>query len=211
MKKTLLLLTFISAATLSFAQTIGVGIKGGLNLSSQSASDGGTTASSSTSTGFHVGGFVDVGLGSWSIQPSLLYTTKGAKSDDSKLTLNYIEVPVDVLYHIPVGVGNIFIGAGPYAALGINGKIKGPIVVTATSGLSSSMATSVYESDVTYGSGPFDFKKLDYGINAMGGLKLANGLLFSVGYDFGLANVINDNNIKLKNNTFMVSVGFSFL
>ena len=125
MKKLFLLSIVLIGATGAFAQTITYGIKAGLNFSEISASVDNITASSNNLTGFHVGGVIDIGYKSFSIQPGILYTTKGGSSTDvvddgsqttgasaSKVTLNYLEIPINFLYRSPAGKGNVFIGGG---------------------------------------------------------------------------------------------------
>ena len=129
MKKAFLsLLCLMGIISFSLAQSINVGIKAGVNFSKLAASSGGLTLTSSSTTGFHVGAVVDLGFDNWSLQPGLLYSTKGgtygsaADGGTAKLTLNYVEVPVNLLYNIPLVVGKVFIGGGPYFGYGISGK-----------------------------------------------------------------------------------------
>lgn len=53
----------------------------------------------------------------FSIEPSLMWASKGA----TKVRLNYLELPVQGVFHI----GNVFaINVGPYLAYGVSGKDK---------------------------------------------------------------------------------------
>jgi len=186
MKKLLLAMCLMGAVGFSFAQTVSFGIKGGVNFASLAASGGGFSVNSSNITGFHVGGVADIGIGkTFSLQPGILYTTKGA----SGLTLGYIEVPVNLLYNSEAGSGKFFVGAGPYIGYG----------VSASNGNS-------------FGSGANDIAALDYGINTLVGYRFTSGLTFSGGYGFGLANLDNDktDNFTIKNNVTSISVGFFF-
>lgn len=50
-----------------------------------------------------------------------LHGNNTSVTDEYKL--HYLEVPLDFIGHVPVGDGaNIFLGAGPYFAWGLNGK-----------------------------------------------------------------------------------------
>jgi len=223
MKKPLLVLCFVGSMFSSFAQSVTFGIKSGLNLSNISETSSGSTNSYSSLTGYHVGAFADFDLGTLSIQPAVLYTTKGGHDDETQtlvsggvtytlrgtedITLNYLEVPVNVLYHVPVTIGKIFIGGGPYIAYGLSGKDSA--VATATGGGSSS--TNSQSSNITFGSAQGDVKNPDYGVNILGGVTLKRGLTLSVGYGIGLANLSNDSSTTVKNNGFSFSVGFSIL
>ncbi len=85
MKKILLFsMIFLAALTVSNAQISG-GIKGGLNFANVDA-----TGDPDGKTGFHFGAFANIGLAGISLQPEILYSTKGA--DDFDLT--YVEVPI---------------------------------------------------------------------------------------------------------------------
>jgi hypothetical protein len=226
MKKIILLLCLLGSTGALFAQSARFGINAGLNLSTLSYSSSGQTNATSSLAGFHIGAFADFGLGAVSIQPGILYTTKGGKDDVSgtstvgsstltyhatdQINLNYIEVPVNVLYHIPVVVGNIFIGGGPYVAMGVSGKEKTSDTYTQTGG-STASGSSASESNLSFGNSSGDIKNPDYGINLLGGIRLKSGLLFSAGYGFGLANLSNVSGSKTKNNGFSLSIGYSFL
>lgn len=194
----------------SLAQSINVGIKAGVNFSKLAASSGGLTLTSSSTTGFHVGAVVDLGFDNWSLQPGLLYSTKGgtygsaADGGTAKLTLNYVEVPVNLLYNIPLVVGKVFIGGGPYFGYGISGK-------GTTTGAFTSTGSGTETQNLTFGSGPGDTKNPDYGVNFIGGFRFNTGLSFSVGYGLGLGNLSNDSSATIKNNVVSVSVGYFFL
>src|SRR5690606_37630569 len=80
-------------------------------------------------TSFQIGGLVDVPLAtSFSLQPGITLSGKGFKveGDDEgdsftyQENIMYLEVPVNAVYK----VGNIYFGAGPYAAFALSGKYK---------------------------------------------------------------------------------------
>jgi len=221
MKKALLILCIVSSVVSSFAQSIKFGFKGGVNLSNLQETESGASSSGSMVTGSHIGVFADLGLGAWSIQPAVLYTTKGGRNDvagtittngstytytgTEQLTLNYVEVSVNFLYHIPVVIGKIFIGGGPYVAIGTSGNDA--LSTTATN--NGVTATNSGTASVTFGSAVGDIKNPDYGINLTGGITLKNGILFGISYGAGLANLANDGS-TLHNNNISFSVGYSF-
>ncbi|MDP9048564.1 MAG: PorT family protein, partial [Bacteroidota bacterium] len=191
-----------------FAQSVSFGVKAGANFSKLTTSSSGISVTSSSLTGFHVGAVADIGLGDWSLQPGLLYSTKGgtygtASDGTVKLALNYLEVPVNLLYNIHVGVGKVFIGAGPYLGWGVSGK------GTAT-GAATSTGSGTETNNITFGSGANDTKNPDFGINILGGFRFTSGLSLSAGYGIGLANLSNDNSGTIKNNVVSLSVGYFF-
>lgn len=214
MKKLFLLTIALIGAASTFAQTITYGIKAGVNFSQISASVQNITASSNNLTGFHVGGVIDFGVSkSFSIQPGILYTTKGGSSTDvtsdgtgsganaSKITLNYLEIPVNFLYHAPAGKGSVFIGGGPYVGIGLSGSA--PLVDQ--NGQSTGQKQSIH-----FGSTVDDIANPDYGINLLGGYKFENNLTLSVGYGIGLANLSNEDIGKIHNRSLNFSIGFFF-
>src|ERR1700731_1378844 len=116
MKKSFLLSILVIAAAGLYGQTISYGIDAGLNrtkLSVTSYSPPGTgisvPVSDSYLNGFHAGGLLDIGFDSFSIQPGVLFSTKGGNSSASfseslfgqtfkasskvKTTLDYVELP----------------------------------------------------------------------------------------------------------------------
>lgn len=215
MKKTLLLLCFLGGVSLSYAQSTKFGVIGGLNLATLSSTTSGSTNSSSSLAGFHIGVFADFEVTpSLSIQPGILYSLKGGTDDASqtsgsttihatdKVTLNYIEVPVNVYYHIPVTPGNIFVGGGPYVGWGLSGKEKVDV---------SGSTTYSASQNVTFGSNSGDIKNPDYGINLGAGIALKSNLLFKIGYGIGIANLSNQSGSTGHNDVLSLSVGYSFL
>jgi hypothetical protein len=65
-----------------------------------------------------------VGTGTY-LQPGVLYSQKGAEFEDSaELQLNYIEIPVNLVYKPVLGAGRLLLGFGPYVGFGLGGKLK---------------------------------------------------------------------------------------
>jgi len=198
MKKSLLLFAAaLGFATVSYAQT-SYGLKAGVTFPNVKFSQSGLSVSPSSSTSFYLTGYADVNIASnLSIQPGLSLQGKGYKISDEgetfKQDLMYLEVPVNFVYYVPAGSGNLFLGAGPYAAYGISSK-------TFFAGESES--------------GSFDdagLNAFDAGLNVLGGYKLANGFLINAGYGIGLTNMGKDSgDAKAKNRVFSVGIGFQF-
>ncbi|WP_413668751.1 porin family protein [Mucilaginibacter sp. Mucisp86] len=206
MKKTLLSLCLLMASFAAFAQLPTFGVKGGVNFATLHATVDGFSGSgnSGSLTSFNVGAFVDFKFGNVSLQPALNFTGKGGSSsfavDDetssnSKVKLYYLQVPVNVVYHVPAVVGDFYFGAGPYLGMGISGKAKDD---------------SGNSEDVKFGSGQDEIKRTDAGLNAIVGFKFKTGFLINANYDWGLTNITNVDGIKLTNRVFGVSVGYAF-
>lgn len=213
MKKILLLAGLTIASLTTFAQTTTFGVNAGANFSKLTSSADGGSASTQSLTGFHVGGVVDIGFSEqFSIQPGLLFSTKGGKSSynidvdgtnfsgSAKITLNYLEVPVNFIYKAPAGEGNVFIGAGPYVGYGLS----------ASSSVTGDGATQDGEG-TKFGSGDDDIKRVDFGVNFLVGYQLKQGLAISAGYGLGIANLSNSSdNGNTKNQVVTVSLGYFF-
>lgn len=226
MRKLLLSLFLTGSSLAALAQLPTFGIKGGVNFSTLSASGtpnnvvAGTnlTSSSGSVTSFNLGVFADVKFGDISLQPALNFTGKGGTFDGatgmlpdgstsqvhSKYNLYYIQVPINLVYHIPVVIGEIYLGAGPYGGIGIHGKTKLTAINAQTGSFGSSQGTK-------FGNDAGDIKRTDFGADAIAGLKLKGGLLFNINYDYGLSNILpeSDGN-KFKTRVLGASIGFAF-
>jgi len=109
---------------------------------------------------------------------------------------------VNIVYHLPVVVGNIYFGAGPYIAQGLSGKITD----------SYSNASTVTTQKVTFGNSASDIKATQFGADAIIGFKSRSGILFNVNYDLGLTNDIpaSAGGSKSKSHVFGISLGYAF-
>jgi len=84
---------------------------------------------SKSKSGFLGGVFVRVGvLGIVAVQPELLYTQKGAKSESGSTkdtwNLSYLEIPVLVRFDIPFVIVRPFLYGGPTLAFKLSAKAK---------------------------------------------------------------------------------------
>jgi hypothetical protein len=231
MKKIILTACLIVGSLACFAQTdspISFGIKGGINFSNlqQSSSGSSSTTASGSLTSFHAGVFADFKVSdAISVQPQLLYTGKGASnkendsedgfsaSDNVKLNLYYLHLPVYALYHAPVGDNDFFIGAGPFISYGLSGNEKGSVSFSGDDGSGSGTTTQTenINQKVDFGSSDSTgIKRMDYGASVMAGFKFRNGFLISASYDLGLANIAPGGEADIKTRVFSVSVGYSF-
>jgi hypothetical protein len=95
MKKLMLVMAVLLVAAPVFAVTP---IKGGVKVGmSMSTITGDNTTDAASKIGLAGGGFVNIGIGTLSIQPELLYVQKGAQDKNNskfKYMLDYIEIPV---------------------------------------------------------------------------------------------------------------------
>lgn len=205
-------LVFMAAiAALSFtgmnAQEVRLGAKGGVNF----ANFAGDVENTDSRTGFHIGGLVEIPVTEmFSIQPEVLYTAQGAKTQsrgtilgtsyDYEVTskLDYIQVPVMAKVYV---VDGLALEAGPQIAFLVNDEVdyKGNLGPYEASG----------EGDINSD----ELSTVDFSLGAGASYRLPMGLFFGARYNFGLSNV-NDSDTaddyKIHNNVLQVSVGYSF-
>jgi hypothetical protein len=135
MKKIYLILILTSLTTFTFAQTVKYGIKAGLNLSNQYIDNGYSAGDGKNLTGFNAGMIADIDFTKFFIEPGLFYSGKGEELTvimpganpkgpivyNGSKRLNYIELPVNVLYKVRLFPGgNIHMGAGLYIGYGVS-------------------------------------------------------------------------------------------
>ncbi len=157
----------------------------------------------------------------------LNFIQKGSKSNifstvESKLTLNYIELPLNVVYKLPVGSGNFFFGLGPALSFGISGKnkISNPSDPTDPDENRTSDVNfdGKKDDDIT---DPNDYdthlKRFDAGLNILAGYKLPMGVFFRVAYTHGFMDIDpNKDNASAsdkssyKNRGVSIGIGYMF-
>jgi hypothetical protein len=133
MKKLILGLA-VTAGTLAFAQQtpssnpVTFGVKGGMNVSSLSKTEG--LDDQKSKIGFNAGVFANIPVASsFSIQPEVIYTQYGKKSDyrfgntkfSNSTKLDYIAVPVMFQYN---ALPNLYLEAGPEFGFMVSAKNK---------------------------------------------------------------------------------------
>lgn len=214
----MMFVVLLLVSTTVFAQGIvAKGVKAGMNITNLKGDD---VEDMDAKIGFTFGGFVTYQINeSFSLQPELLFTMKGAKSEysdyeeeedyeyyekyEDTYSLNYLEIPVLAKMAIPMS-GNVqpcvFIGP----SLGINLSAK-------------------YDEDYSYkeyedgeliysesGSEDGDIddnESIDFGLNFGAGVKY-NNITFDARYNLGLSDVIKD--VKAQNSVFSFMLGYCF-
>jgi len=229
MKTTLVIITSALLACGAYAQESSFYIKGGVNLANVSTTSSGRIDNANMLTSFHVGFMGDLPLGKVvAIQPGLLFTGKGTKSQTGqpgdtyyyKATSNpyYIEIPVNLVFKIPLEdkdkSSSFFIGAGPYAAIGVSGKNKteGHAGLVAFSGsdkiqYSNDDPTTFNQQE---GAGLGIMRRFDFGLNGTAGFQL-HSVLLSANYGYGLTkinSVAKNDDDKNKHRVLSFSIGF---
>jgi Outer membrane protein beta-barrel domain len=209
MKKAIYISAFIMVFQITLsAQKTKVGFSGGIGggIALTNIKTDNATIEENSNTGFTMGIIWDIPFEkSFSFQPSINYIRKGNHKDlptghESRLTINYFETLFNFLYHIGEK-GNLFIGAGPSAALAINGK------ETLTKSGNEEVKT------VKFGNSEIDdLQKFDFGATVLAGYKFTKIISLSVSYNQGLSNLypVKADNISTKSNYIGIKLGFLF-
>jgi len=199
MKKVLFVgILCILSVSATFAQTR-FGVTAGLNTSNITGDD----VNGKYKAGFQAGLVADFGITeNFSVIPELLFSQRGGKENlgdgTYSMTLNYLQLPVNLAYKFHVGYGSkLFIFAGPYVGYGISASEK----ITG-SGASASVP-------LEFGSGTEQIKPLDFGVNAGIGYQYEK-IFFKLQYNLGLANMSNVESASMKNTNIAVTVGYFF-
>lgn len=167
------------------AQTFGV--KAGVNVSNISEAE-----DTKAKVGFNAGVFMNAPIAAnFSIQPEVLYNSKGAKLDDSnfdiKVNLDYISVPVMFQYN---ATPKFYLEAGPEFSFLISGKVK-------AEGESEDVKDT--------------FKGFDLGIGLGAGFNITSNLGVNARYVAGVTDIIDVNEADAsKNGVFQLGLYYKF-
>jgi len=196
MSVALAILLLLAASTPSMAAgPVEAGIKGGVNIASQTADpDDGELADSRT--GLALGGFVGIPvLPSVKIQPEALFMMKGDEASEGGQTMkmNYIEVPV-------------------LAKIGFMAQSPAHPTIFAGPSLGINMAAE-YESDTVAATDVKDnTKSVDFGVVVGAGVDFQN-VGVDVRYTRGLTNVsdVEGSDTTVNNSVISIMGSFRFL
>lgn len=155
--------------------------------------------------GFCFGGFVTFSIHEmFAIQPEVLYTMKGAKTEGQVLgetlkvwmNLNYVEIPVLAKLQIPTqGSIKPSLFVGPALGVKLSGKAK------------AEYAGESEEEDIE------DIKSTDFGLVFGGGVDFGLGkgyLIVDLRYTLGLTTLSEFEDDDVKNGVFSLMIGYSF-
>ena len=107
MKKIILSAVAVLAFGFTNAQAVKFGAKAGLNISNYT----GDIEGNSSKTGLALGVFAEIKVSDkFSVQPEVLYSVLGAKSDLAKINASYLNIPVMAKYYVAEGFN---LQAGP--------------------------------------------------------------------------------------------------
>lgn len=204
---------FLAAVTLctigaTQAQSIKIGLKGGVNY----ATFAGDVQETDGLIGFVAGGFVNVKINDkFSFQPELLYSLQGSgeKSTgtifgttfnyEDKTELGYINVPLMFKLNVIEGFS---VEVGPQIGFLLSADRKRTSTST-TNGSTKSQETSTDVKD--------NYKETDFGVNFGLGFDLSKNINAGVRYNLGLTNILKDSsNFTVNNSVFTLALGYSF-
>jgi hypothetical protein len=197
MKKIFAVVTVTVFSLASMAQ-FKAGIKVGGNLSKQrvNVSGNGDLFSNDEARSWHAGLISEVKITeNLYLQPQLLYVRKGATlqhamgAGDTKVRLNYVEVPVNLLYKISLPFGKIFAGGGASFGYAFSGKEE-----------QNGVKRKLYR-DIK------DWKREELSLNYTVGIEFNNGLFASFNSQKGLTDIYKIDGTSVKNRAMSVSVG----
>lgn len=207
MKKVILTVAAIFAFGFANAQEVKYGVKAGLNLSTLT----GDVEDVKSLAGFHAGGFVEIKLmDKFAIQPELLYSTQGAKSEysisedgfigrgEEKVKLGYLNLPVMAKYFVAPGFS---IEAGPQVGFLLSAKNEYDYSVSGF-GITESESGETDIKDST--------ESIDFSLNVGAGYEFNQNIFVQARYNFGLTNVAKDTDGSIKNGVVQVSIGYKF-
>ncbi|THU33021.1 PorT family protein [Niastella caeni] len=172
-------------------------------------------------TGFHVGATAEMHITSdLYIQPGVLFSTKGAilenhfHAKEIKISISYIELPVNFLYKPAFGPGKLLMGIGPYLAVAIGGHVKrddkeGKVKI-------KNEIAYMEWSDAPYDA-KYYVKRFDFGGNLLFGYEFTKKITAQLNAQLGLANIAPKmdsgggiDKTQAKNVGFGLSVGYRF-
>ncbi len=221
------------------------GVTAGVSLNQQLDDYEGETTYNQGKVGFYGGLQGDWMLNkNWSIQPALIYTMKGGQQErnfsymgneglehhvqvKNKNTLNYVQIPLNVVYKIHVGEsGSIIVGVGGYASALLFADAK-YTVKNEINGNAIALQSDETHKKLTIGNDATDdLKRFDAGLTGVLGFELASGFTAKAGIDMGLMNIVqsdnvanyepslpstvNNSNPSLKNIGYSVGVSYMF-
>ena len=213
----LIVIAIMMATDKLFSQEFG--IKAGFNSSNMHVVYDGSIISEDFNmrTGFHIGATAEFPLTEiFSLETGLLISTKGViykqllteEDMDFEYKFNlsplYLDIPVTAKASFDIGGGAKIYGVfGPYAAIGLSGKIKQEESING--------ATTSEEIDIEWGSDieSSNFKRMDFGLIMGAGVEL-NSIQIGLNYSLGLANISPQTNVKVNNRVLGISVGYKF-
>ncbi|NLR78828.1 outer membrane beta-barrel protein [Chitinophaga eiseniae] len=215
--------TAIVVIVLNSHAQVSLGIHGGYVNSGLESSGTSISRKPTTMNSWHAGVYFNVPLfKNGYLTPGLDYIVKGARWDytishpaevftsgTSRMKLRYLELPVNMVYKVPIGIGKFTIGAGPYAAYCLSGKYDLSVYTNGKEVQSSSHSLDFKASPNIFGT-DMNLQRWDAGLNFTAGLEFNCFLTLKATYGYGMVDIDKSANNEFKNRYWGVSLGFLF-
>lgn len=204
---------------------VSIGLRGGYTIANLLFEQTGSPlAGSSTSklNSGHADLLLNIPLkGGLYLQPVIRYVTKGANfehnnsgkpanvflSATNRIKVHYLELPVNLVYKIPVGFGKVTVGAGPYVAYGMNGRYNTAIEYNGQTIQKNYQNIEFTDGDNAAATN-MRLRRWEGGANCMLGLEFNNTLILGVNYSHGMSDLDKTSHTTVKNQYLGISMGF---
>lgn len=205
MKKIILTVAAVCAFGFANAQEAKFGIKGGLNFATFAGDTDGLDLKSKA--GLNVGGFVEVKLSEKvSLQPELLYSMQGIKTEGFEVVIDNQAIRGDV--SINLAYLNITVMFKYYAAEKFNVEIGPQLGFLVGAKSLTKVNGNEAEQDVKD-----NFKSVDFGLNFGAGYDFTKNIAAGFRYNLGLANISKTeagDDSKITNSVLSLSLCYKF-
>jgi len=190
------------------SQKTQVGLTGGITFSNLNGQMGGQDLHNDGRAGMTLGMIVDapIGKSGFNFQPGIHYVQKGAFTTKTAtvkeaVALRYAELILNFIHYSKGSSTRLYFGLGPAIAMNLPSK---KVVIT---------EDSRQETTITFGKDVGDsYLGLDYGVNALMGLRFKCGMIASVSYTLGLRNLLPEpsGDDALRNGYIGIRLGYIF-
>jgi hypothetical protein len=146
-------------------------------------------------------------------EPGLMFALKGADVNDIivnvKYHINYLELPLNIVYRGQLGNDYVLLGLGPYLGYAVGGNML----------LGNDVKRKIEFRNVIEPGDPLlvpYLKRFDAGANIYAGYEMGTGIFFRLDAQLGLLNINPDDRRNagaestFKNTGFGLSVGYRF-
>lgn len=194
MKKNYLLLLLLCAAVTAHAQTTW-GIKAGPVFAQAATRANGVGYPNKMVAGVTAGAYAYIPLRpALILQPSLLYEGKGGKAGSNRNRLDYLSCPVALVFTPRIGYGNLLLGAGPYIAYALSGRVMNEENGTGKNLFKGEQAV----------------RRWDAGVHVQLSYEFNNGVNIGVGQETGCVNLYKGAQAgnSMRNRSYYFTIGY---
>lgn len=145
-------------------------------------------------------------------QPHLTLAAKGAGlsvngANAGYFHATYLELPLRLMYRVPVGYDDFFIGGGIYGAVGLQGTFR--TTIDSVPGVSRAYAGDIHFGDFRGHPGLY-LTPWDAGYTAAAAYQCSFGLVFHLDYSRGFVNISQQPPFKIQNQGLTLGIGYLF-